>query len=246
MDMFKFLRFEIGGAASIFWTGLFLMPYLNLVKIFELDAVDLITIFVGTAMISLPVGNYIHQIVDTILSPYAEKRCFLFERQSLNYVRKHFSIIDKVASDSTRQVVFVLSQSISTEITELKISTGSVQGHNSVGFFNIDFVRESIRNRYSYYYARIENGLFSPAAGAILAALIYHSFKNGEIFISHAQFNVLIVVVTAVICGVIMLWRIKQLFKEIDDLEILLVMVNRKNINMLLNQVASPKSDNLN
>ena len=60
--MTRFLRFEVGGASALFWAVLFLAPYLDMTKLVQVDATKLFVVFFGSVALSLPLGNYVHQV----------------------------------------------------------------------------------------------------------------------------------------------------------------------------------------
>ena len=101
--------------------------------------------------------------------------------------------------------------------------------------FKSDVLREAISNRYSYYYTRIENGLFTPVIGAAISALIIHLGLLTQYFSPAPNFSPWFLVGAALIAFLMLTWRIPQLFREIDDLEIALVELQRPFWKQLVN-----------
>jgi MFS family permease len=87
--------------------------------------------------------------------------------------------------------------------------------------------REEIANRYSYYYARLENGTIAPLLGFILSALVLRVFWHTEYVLAQPSFSPFWIVAPAIVVAIAVLWRIPQLFRELDDLEVALVRLQR-------------------
>lgn len=221
--MFKFLRFEIGGVSTFIWIVIFSSPYISVPKIFALDTGDLVAGAVGAIAIFLPLGNYIHQIVDSIANPFLKKRAHLFPRRSLEFIESRLAEKNANFHDKTYQSLIVFSEAIeqSWKVSQPEADASSPR----LDEFTIDAqtVRENITNRYSYYYARIESGLFAPLFGFLISILVLSPLQKINLFLSEPQFNEWYTYIAAVVVAAGMLWRIPQLFKELDDLEIMLV-----------------------
>ena len=243
--MFKFLRFELGGISALLWIVLFLCPFIDYQKLFEIKASGLIAALVGSIVISLPLGNYIHQITDSIFNPYLRKRSRLFNRKSIEHVEKVFNKEISQSADKTYQALFLLSQSISRSIKKSDSTNNGIAMEADV---DIAFLRENVRNRYSYYYARLENGLFAPIIGGGIASLIYNVTENLEFIRYEPVVSLFYLVLASIVVCIGMLWRIPQLFDELDDIEILLIDINKDAIKKIIcennNAVAINTSQN--
>ena len=222
--MFKFLRFELSGVSALLWIVFFLCPYIDFQKLFAIKASGLITTLLGSLVISLPLGNYIHQITDSAFSPYLRKRARLFDRKSIEHVEKVFKEEISHCADNTFQALLLVSQSISRSIKNDASTNNGIAIEADV---DIAFMRENIRNRYSYYYARLENGLFAPVIGGVIASLIYNITQDLEFIRSEPVVSLFYLVLASIIVCVGMLWRIPQIFRELDDIEILLIEINK-------------------
>ena len=222
--MFKFLRFELGGISALLWLVLFLCPFVDYQKLFEIKVSGLITTLIGLIVISLPLGNYIHQITDSIFNPYLRKRARLFDRRSIEHVEEVFKEEISRCADNTFQALLLISQSISRSI---KNDDSINNGIAIEADIDIEFMRENIRNRYSYYYARLENGLFAPIIGGVIASLIYNITQDLEFIRSEPVVSLCYLILAPIIVCVGMLWRIPQIFRELDDIEILLIEINK-------------------
>ena len=225
--MFKFLRFELSGISALLWIVLFLCPFIDYQKLFEVKASGLITALVGSIFISLPLGNYIHQITDSIFNPYLRKRSRLFNRKSIEHVEKVFKEEISQSEDKTYQALFLLSQSISRSIKKGDTTNNGIAMEADV---DIAFMRENVRNRYSYYYARLENGLFAPIIGGMIASLVYHVTEDLEFIRCEPVVSLYYLLLASIAVCIGMLWRIPQIFRELDNIEILLIDINKNAI----------------
>jgi hypothetical protein len=91
----------------------------------------------------------------------------------------------------------------------------------------IDLLREEISNRYSYYYARFENGAVAPAFGFGLAILVAQTFGGTEYILPRPSFSIYWIVGAATFLGTAIVWRIPHLFRELDDIEVALLNLQR-------------------
>ena len=231
--MFKFLRFELSGISTLLWIILFLCPFIDYQILFEIKASGLITALLGSIFISLPLGNYIHQMTDSIFNPYLRKRARLFNRKSLEHVEEVFKEEISRCADNTFQALLLISQSISQSIkNDASINNGIAIEAD----IDIEFMRENIRNRYSYYYARLENGLFAPVIGGVIASLIYNITQDLEFIRSEPVVSLFYLILASIIVCVGMLWRIPQIFRELDDIEILLIEINKDAIKRTIGE----------
>ena len=119
------------------------MPGLPEVETTRRGIEGLITTLLGSLVISLPLGNYIHQITDSIFSPYLRKRARIFNRKSVEHIEKVLGGECSLYSDKTFQALFVLSQSTSQSV-ERHIEED--KNTNIKSDINIDVIRENIRN----------------------------------------------------------------------------------------------------
>lgn len=229
--MFKFLRFELSGVSALLWIVFFLCPFIDFQKLFTINAGGLITTLLGSLVVSLPLGNYIHQITDSIFSPYLRKRTRLFDRKSIEHIEKVFKEEISRYSDKSFQALLLISQSISQSI---KSNNSNSNGSAIDVDIDIEFMRENIRNRYSYYYARLENGLIAPIIGGLIASLLYNITQHLGFIRSEPVVSLFYLVLASIVVCVGMLWRIPQIFRELDDIEILLIEINKDAIKKQL------------
>ena len=212
--MSKFLRFEIAGPSTLLWVLLFISPYLNIVEIAQIDATKLVSTIIGSIVVSIPLGNYIHQAADSICNPFRRNRLIFFKRAVIYHLEANLDVEGDNFSDKTFQRILVFSKAADQ-------SQGINDSDKST--FKSDVIREEISNRYSYYYTRIENGFFTPVIGAVISALIIHLGILTKYFSPAPNFSPWFLVGAALIAFLMLTWRIPQLFREIDDLEITLV-----------------------
>lgn len=230
MGMFRLLRFEMGGLAAILWTLLFLSPYFNFQKLFSAGVGDLTIGLLGSLVISLPLGNYVHQISESFFSPYLSRRARVFKRKSNQKAKELFPKTCGWLGDSSYQVLHVLSQTI-----EPSFSRNKGNGECDIKL-NVQAFGESIRNRYSYYYARLECGAVSPIFGYLIARILLKVGNSSDVFYVNPSFPAWWIYVTFLIVCIGLAWRIPQLFREIDDLETALLVINQNSIRKLLSQ----------
>ena len=138
-----------------------------------------------------------------------------------------------LSADKTYQALLLLSQSISQSIKKSDSSNNEIAIEADV---DIAFMRENIRNRYSYYYARLENGLFAPIIGGVIASLVYHVTEDLEFIRCEPVVSLCYLLLASVVVCIGMLWRIPQIFRELDDIEILLIDINKDAIKETISE----------
>jgi hypothetical protein len=229
--MMRFLRFEVGGASALFWMLLFLTPHLNIDALTQVDAMKLFAVIFGSITLSIPLGNYVHQFTDAVFNPFARRRLILWPRAVIRYIEGELGQATRF-HDGLYQAVLVFSKSHArtSKIANAKIAKpkpGRTQELNID--FKVEILREEIANRYSYYYARIENGVVSPVFGYLLALLLIKMFGDTRYITLYPAFSPWWMVSVAIAGAIPVLWRIPQLFRELDDLEVALVALQRDN-----------------
>lgn len=211
--MFRFLRFELGGTSALLWMILFLCPYLDIVNLLNVDATKVFALVFGSVALSIPLGNYIHQCADAIFNPFSRRRLFFWERSVIARLRNELGSGTARFSDATFQVILVFAKA--GELVSKSVrKTAETQ-------FQIkpEILREEISNRYSYYYARLENGLIAPFVGYLVARLVIVLLEGTDYVALSQNFSQLWIVGIAAVVGLATVWRIPQLFRELDDLE---------------------------
>ena len=234
--MFKFLRFEIGGITTLFWLCVFLAPHINFSVAPDINVENFFALFLGSIVLALPLGNYIHQITDSIFSPFAIKRAGFIERKSLKYAKLEFESEIYGLSDQTYQVLFLLAESLDGSYAYRSSKRDSlVYGDvDKLNDFDVSFYRDNIQNRYSYYYARIENGLVAPIIALVAALFILMLPTLSPYFLEEPHLSATAIALLAIPIFMAMLWRIPQLFRELDDIEIAILKMNRERIREIL------------
>ena len=222
--MTKFLRFEIAGASTIFWILLFISPHLNMVELVNVDATKLLSTIIGSIILAVPLGNYIHQGVDVICNPFAAVRLFIYDRAVIATLKEVCGDSASDFSDKTFQAILVFSKSVDIEIDEVCATN---EERKYISKFIASTLREEIYNRYSYYYARVENGVFAPILGYLLSYLVLNLGLQTKFFTPVPLFSSNWIIIAAMLLGILLVWRIPQLFRELDDLEVALVKLQR-------------------
>jgi hypothetical protein len=211
---------------------LFLSPYLNIGVLTQVDAMKLFAVVFGSITLSIPLGNYIHQFTDAVCNPFARKRLLFWPRAVVAHIAAHLGRDSGRFCDKTFQAILVFSKAHSrmSKTSNIRGSKANV-GHilEADIAFKVETIREEIANRYSYYYARIENGAIAPGFGVIFSILVIQIFGATSYIHEIPAFSPLWILFGAVAGGVPVLWRIPQLFRELDDLEVSLVDLQRDN-----------------
>lgn len=222
--MTRFLRFDVSGASALLWMLLFLSPLLNIDAMSQVDATKLLAVIFGSITVSIPLGNYVHQFSDTIFNPFARWRLFFWQRAVITYIEGELGPTSRF-NDMLFQAVLVFCKAYdrTSKSTKGALSRGQEASVN----FKVEIIREEISNRYSYYYARIENGVVAPIVGGLLAWLTVELFATTGYINILPTFSPLWMGVFAIAIAIPILWRIPQLFRELDDLEITLVALQR-------------------
>lgn len=198
----------------MFWFFIFSLSYYNILCITDITAV--FSSIIGSVALALPIGTIIHEISITILSPFRKYRFFNI-RRSIEYLKaiKHKYINNN--ADHKYQNVMVTLKAIKRKIGE----------KNSSITIDTEYIRDEIENRYSYYYARVDNGLFAPLFGGTLSYIfrIYLVKVAGQPRPVSCDYLILVIILCAVI-AFLMLSYVPALLKEVDDLERQLVQFN--------------------
>jgi hypothetical protein len=212
----QFLRFQISGITCLFWSLLFFIPYIDWAKLSTVEAEKLIVALIGSIALSLPLGSIIHQISISLLSPFRKKRLFIPRTviEELKLIGKNHEFVNK---DPKFQNILVFAKGT-------KLSWTDAVTHVSKEI-DIEYIRQEIDNRYSYYYVRMDNGFFAP----LFAYGIFYLFKSvlhkagANIFIQSPLICIYTIPTIAIFVCALMLFYIPVLFKEIDDIERYLV-----------------------
>lgn len=228
--MTRFLRFEVGGASALLWMLLFLSPYLNIDSLVKVEATQLLAIIFGSITLSIPLGNYLHQFTDAVFNPFARRRLALWPRAVIAYIEAELRGKSRNFKDQSYQAVLVFSKSyarLSKISRTVGVEPGSERDQEMTIDLKVEILREEIANRYSYYYARLENGAVAPVLGALFSVLMIKLFGATQYIRETPAFFAGWIVLVAVVGAVPILWRIPQLFRELDDLEVSLVALQR-------------------
>ena len=107
--MFRFLRFEISGLSAILWMALFLVPYFDVSNLIQAgDFSKALAAFLGSVTLSIPLGNYIHQISDSLFNPFARNRLFFWPRRVISYLDEEIGSSNFL--DKSYQAIMVFSK----------------------------------------------------------------------------------------------------------------------------------------
>jgi hypothetical protein len=163
-ELKKFLRFEISGYLVILYVILYIVAFLDLRKL-NINLVEhILALSISGFIVAAPIGYLMHQIDITLLNPFKDNRLG-GERKAIKLLKeyiKDYHIFKGIKPQMSLEIIKCLSDE--------KIK------------FNYTYFEKEISNRYSYYYSRIEAGLFSPIFGffifLIIDGVIYFNFGN--------------------------------------------------------------------
>lgn len=228
-ELKQFLRFEISGYIVILYVFLFIMTFFDLNKIKNVFDKDILGLSISSFVVAAPLGYIMHQIDISINSPFKEKTC--------GVKRNAIEELKKCTKDNP------IFTNIKTPQMPLEIFKCLLYSDEKKGNFN--YFKNEISNRYSYYYSRMEAGIFSPIFGfiifLIIAGVYYFNSGNYPFIIGvlsnppfieinlENKFKLLYIIFTvALAVSVIMVSMTiygycKNIIKEIDELECFLV-----------------------
>lgn len=203
-DMKKFLRFEISGYVALLYGFIFCFAFSDLTQLVDCfssqTGANILNYSITGFILAGPIGFIMHQIDISIFCPFKECRW---------YMKSCRLVVPYIKSKLNSEQSLLLNDKKYQPIMELALS------HNENR--HID---EEISNRYSYYYARMEAGLFSPVFGALFYCLFtqYYFHVYGK---SIVKFSMLSLVTTlgVVIISICILSYCKTIFDELNDLE---------------------------
>lgn len=212
----KFLRFEISGYIVILYTFLFIIAFFDFNKINLNITEDILGLSVSGFIVAAPLGYLMHQIDVYILNPFKEKR-WGKERKAIKLLKEYIKDNPKFKGIKP-QIALEIIKCLSNEENK----------------FNYKYFEKEISNRYSYYYSRVEAGIFSPVFGflifLIITGVIYFNFKYPIVTINFDDRSFLLRELF-IICSFILIFIIsilnlmycKTLLEEIDDMEYVFV-----------------------
>jgi hypothetical protein len=236
--MKQFLRFQISGVTTLLWFGLLCSVSVNILAL-QPQTGQAMAAFLTALSAALPIGTLIHQSVIALHSPFRRKRLFGLwpDRLVVKEARRLFP--STTFDDSTFQAITVYSRAmirtVTTESTHA-VSQGARYDAKVEQQDGCDtaFIREEISNRYSYYYVRLENGLYAP----FIALCLFWLLKSGiptEQLLKDRESLINVIVRSMVLIGLIICGYIPQILKELNDLEIVLLRSNQARLNLFFN-----------
>lgn len=219
----KFLRFEISGYIVILYVVLYSIAFLDMNKINITLAEDILSLSVSGFIIAAPIGYLMHQIDISLFSPFKEER--------LGKKRKAILLLKDYIKDY--HIFRTIKPQMSLEIIKC-LSDEKIK-------FNYSYFEKEISNRYSYYYSRIEAGIFSPIFGflifIIIVGFLYFNFGNPiiDINLKESAFLLRILFIIYILLAIFIISFLiynycKNLLEEIDELEYLFIQKNKYRI----------------
>ena len=201
LDLKRFLRFEISGYVAILYSLVFCAVFMDIQALCDLKLLTnarIIDYSVTGFILAAPLGFLMHQIDISIFSPFKKHRLFY---------------------NKERKVIKRIHDNIEKQRYEYEDDKCQAYLEEALGNKGAEHIDNEISNRYSYYYARVEAGLFSPLFGFVLF-LFYYSLINSICPECILKFSILSVVATIliIIISIAVLSYIPTLFREIDDL----------------------------
>jgi hypothetical protein len=228
IDIRRLLRFEISGYVGLLYSLLFIACLFEVPSI-DIGIYQIVAAAAAGLVIALPIGFVIHQLDITIFCPFRASRIFGKRRAFLRL--KHWKDeLGAVVSDSKLQSIIVHAK-----------TTPQAKCYD-----HYKYIQNEIDKRYSYYYSRWETGSFSPFLGMIISFIIWAIYyaTTGEslIDISGRYFVTRLLAFGFIIIGIIIISLIiilycRDLFREIDDLELSVVVDNEDYVKKVLSNL---------
>jgi hypothetical protein len=195
-----------------------MFPYVNWYAVGREGANGIVAAgLVALLAFALPLGGIVHQVSITLFSPFRPTR-LLQKRTALSE-----------AKDAVSGVVWqdVRPRSIVTFLQSIELRSDAADGNVSV---DIEHLRQEVSARYSYYYVRLDNGVFAPLAGGLIAKAIYLCLaaNYSEVLRREPICPLYILVGCAVGIGALLVGYLPELMREIDDLEKLMIRICRE------------------
>lgn len=202
VDLKKFLRFEVSGSVAILYGFLFCISIFDLHKLIEIDILYHATLADYSLLIialSATLGFLMHEIDIFIFNPFKENRICV-RRTVIEAIRNRLKMRGQESDYEDKKYQTYL---------EIKLSAQP------------EYIQKEISNRYSYYYARIEAGLFAPIFGLLLCifvGIIISYIYCGSIVNPNWWLFIPTIIIIPIISTCILLY-VPTLLKELNDLE---------------------------
>ncbi|MDR2947183.1 MAG: hypothetical protein LBV79_10625 [Candidatus Adiutrix sp.] len=205
-------RYHISGMMFIFWTSVFLSPYINYSYILSLMSAENINIFnalfaIAGALVatSSPIGILIHTLSMTLHSvPRFSKLA-----QWAPIKNRVLSCCKQLAHDGKyfADAEHTLSKAVLPKE------------------YDIPYIRDAISNLYAYCYLRIDAGIFSPILGILASKLIllYSLQLPVRIVVLEPLFPITYPIIFAVLICLLLVAYLPRMLLEIAELETFLI-----------------------
>jgi hypothetical protein len=212
----RFMRFELSGYLSILYWFFFMACFFH----FPSETIKTINIYhIGVAaaaglVAAPPIGFLLHQLDISIFCPFRKR--FGLARKAVVQIEEWNKSIGAIISDNKMQSIIVAAKT----------------NPKSENYKHYEYLQSEIDKRYSYYYGRWEASVLSPVFGLLLmffTSVVYYLNKK-EWLISFASSSrnwfMLLVLLLIVTIGYFVAKYCKELYREIIDLELIVVKQN--------------------
>jgi len=198
-------------------------PHANYSSIISSTTEKVALAFFGLVIFTIPIGFIIHQVTISVASPFARKRLYIERSVSSRFSK--YKVLDGV-EDKNYNSNIVLMKSITDEYEfDQKNSVSTKQMFKKKEYVDMEYIREQIANRYSFYYAMIENVLIAPLCAFAFYRLVQPHFgvNDNALFGAHTLWSPwLFPVIALVVCYLLILY-IPNLLREVNDIENILL-----------------------
>ena len=164
-DLKKFLRIEISGYVCILYTALFTTCLFFLFRpgfgFEEFDSGFWYKGPIAAIPVALVLGFIIHQVSIRVLNPFCEYRTFFKERPAL----KALKILSRKLPSYYNNILKKVDKN------GLYDALAGLPSKKNPSYSA--YLRAEISRRYSYYYARMDAGIFAPILGCILSLITF-------------------------------------------------------------------------
>lgn len=194
------------------WTVVYMVPITDFGKLLNVDSIKLIAGAASVAALSLPIGFLIHQTSVTIFNPFYKKRFLGVLKDRAVY------------EISTSELRISGVQIKSSNAAYLSLLSRSLQSKD----LDVEYLREELSNRYSYYYARMEIGIIVPLILWPLSYLIYmlaEKYSDGifNTTLRNIEYSNLIFI--SLFMSTALLLYVPKILSEIDEIEVFLLRI---------------------
>lgn len=235
-DTKQFFRILVSGYVCLLYFGGILLTYSSLPQEMSSQPHDLPTLssFIGIALssfvLSIPIGFLIHEsdvFVYRELYRWIYRRVWRHDYTWIDVMRKYLVRTRKARSRPKKDS----KRTLGRENCEAFLESARYQDTKSWQA-DAHLVKE-VSNRWSYFYARLEAGIYAPAFAAVLAWITMRLFRLPPVFTTN---RIVAGAIAITFISVLLVGYCPRLMKEIDAIETLIVLRRRDRIRTFVLQ----------